>query len=98
MDGRQVENDRGGEMTINWAWWLNVIGLVINTAAAVIVFFYPPVVTQFTAKGEPFITVVANPTEEGKRKGPWQRRLPRFALCLLGIGFLLQLLSALFSG
>jgi hypothetical protein len=85
-------------MTANWAWWLNVFGLGINTVAAALMYFYPPAVTQFTAKGEPLINFFANPTEEGKRKGPWQRRLSRFALFLLGGGFLLQFLSAFFSG
>lgn len=85
-------------MTVTWAWWLNVIGLGMNTVAAVFMYFCPPMVTQHTAKGEGVVTWVAAPTEEGKRKGVWQRRCSKAALLLLGCGFLLQLLSAVFSG
>jgi hypothetical protein len=83
-------------MTVAWAWWLNVFGLGMNTVAAALMYFYPPTVTQFTAKGEPVIDFVANPTEEGKRKGARQRCLSKFALFLLGGGFSLQFLSAFF--
>jgi hypothetical protein len=84
-------------MTVTWAWWLNVIGLGMNTIAAALMYFYPPTVTQYTAKGEGAIAWVTAPTEEGKRKGAQQRRRSKAALFLLGGGFLLQFLSAAFS-
>jgi hypothetical protein len=69
----------------------------MNTIAAALMYFYPPTVTQYTAKGEGAITWVTAPTEEGKRKGAQQRRRSKAALFLLGGGYLLQLLSAVFS-
>lgn len=83
-------------MTVAWAWWLNVVGLGINTVAAGLMYFFPPAITLYTAKGEGAVTWVTNPTEEGKRKGAQQRRWSRAALFLLGFGFLLQFLSAFF--
>jgi hypothetical protein len=85
-------------MTLTCAWSFNVIGLGTNTVAAILMYFYPPRVAQFTAKGEGVVNFVSATTEEGKRKGAWQRRLSKFALVLLGLGFFLQFIAALLSG
>ncbi len=77
------------------AWVLNVIGLLISTAAAVLMYYFPPRVLQYTEKGEPQITFVGNSTEQGKRVGAWQGRWSKVAPALLALGFLLQLFAAL---
>ncbi len=41
---------------MHWQWILNVIGLAITTIAACLMFFFPPVVTVYTDKGERVIS------------------------------------------
>ena len=74
---------------------LNVIGLFIGLVAAILMYYCPPRVTQYTENGEPPINFVGNATGEGKRRGTWQLRLSRVAPCLLAVAFLLQLIAAL---
>jgi hypothetical protein len=83
------------QMAVTLAWWLNVAGLVLNTLAAALMFFFPPMIGQYTEKGEGVVTWVSSATEEGKRKGVRQRRWSKTALIVLGLGFSLQLMSAL---
>ena len=79
------------------AWWLNVAGLGLTTVAAMLMYFFPPAVISYTAKGEGAVTFVGNPSEEGKRIGIRQRRYSKAAILLLAIGFALQLVSAMFQ-
>lgn len=72
-------------------WILNVVGLCVGVCAAVLMYYFPPRVIQYTEKGERQIVWTANATEEGKRLGQWQMRLSQIAPWLLALAFLLQL-------
>jgi hypothetical protein len=77
--------------------FLNIGGLVIGLVAAILMARYPPRVLQITEKGEAPIAFVANPTEEGKRRGTRQQRLSEAAPWLLAVAFGLQLIALLLS-
>jgi len=68
-----------------------VLGLLLGFVAAVLMYYFPARVIQFTGKGEGQITWVNNPTDEGKRKGRTQIFLSKTAPWLLAAAFLLQL-------
>lgn len=77
------------------AWWLNIIGLVLSTIAAGLMYYYPPRgIVQYTEAGAPQVNFIGNPVPGGKRASSQQRALSRLAPCLLAFGFLLQLISA----
>jgi hypothetical protein len=77
--------------------WLNVVGLVLNTLAAVVMLIYPPQVSVrlHTPKGEAVFTLTGNATEEGRRIGRLQQWMSRAGLALLVAGFLCQLIAAI---
>lgn len=68
-----------------------VLGLLLGLVAAVLMYYFPARVIQFTEKGEGQITWVNNSTDEGKRKGRTQIVLSKTAPWLLAMAFLLQL-------
>jgi hypothetical protein len=74
--------------------WLNIVGLVLNVIAAILLAFWPPRVQIYTEKGESPINFVGSPTFEGKRKATRQTWLFRLGPCFLGTGFFLQLIAA----
>jgi hypothetical protein len=78
-------------------WILNVAGLVLNTIAAGLMYYFPPRVQQFTEKGEAFLTFVSNPKEQKASVGKRQARLTKVGPGLLALGFGLQLVSAFLS-
>ena len=77
-----------------YAWWLNTGGILLNLVAAILMYFYPPIVQLYTDKGEGAVTFVNSPSEEGRRKGNWHLVLSKAALALLFFGFLLQFVAA----
>ena len=81
---------------MNIAWFLNVLGLVLTTVAAVLMYYYPPRnITQYTNEGEAQVQWVATATPQGRAKASRQARLSRAAPFLLAAGFVLQLVAAL---
>lgn len=76
---------------------MNVVGLFISTVAAVLMYYFPPRGVLYSETGEPVVTWVGDPTEEGMAKGRWQARISRLSPCLLALGFSLQLLAALLA-
>jgi hypothetical protein len=77
--------------------WLNIIGLVLNVIASGLLAFWPPLGRVFTPEGAGTITIISNPTAEGRREGVRQVWLRRLGPWLLGVGFFLQLLAASFG-
>lgn len=78
-------------------WYLNLAGLGLTTIAAAVMYFFPPVVTVYTAKRERVAVWVHNAGEEGERVAARQRWVSKAALVLLAFGFLLQFCSAFLS-
>jgi hypothetical protein len=77
------------------AWYLNVSGLVLSTIAAVLMYYFPPRgLVQYTDDGQPQVSFVANPVQRGAQVARRQRILSRLSPCLLGLGFVMQLVSA----
>ena len=76
---------------------LNVVGLFIGVAAACLMYYFPPRVTLYTEKGEPNLTWLSKETDEGKRRGKYQKRLSKAAPWILATSFLLQLVAALLT-
>lgn len=74
---------------------LNVAGLFLSTLGAVLMFFFPPIATQLTDKGEPLVPWVGAATPNGRRKARLQWWLSRGSVLLLLGGFLLQLGAAI---
>ena len=68
-------------MTATWAWWLNVIGLGMNTVAAALMYFYLPTVTQYTAKGEGAVTWVTLARGSDAALGPRLFYSPAVSYC-----------------
>lgn len=79
------------------SWLLNVVGLVISTAAAAMMFYFPPRLPMYTEKGAVLGVWEGNPTDKGKRLGKWQARLAKVGPGLLILGFALQLIAAWIS-
>jgi hypothetical protein len=79
------------------SWWLNVIGLVVGVAAALLMYYFPPNVQIYTDKGEPLGSWVGAPTHEGKHRVKWQKKAVKAAPLALGLSFVLQLGAALFD-
>lgn len=80
---------------MHWQWILNVTGLAITTIAACLMFFFPPVVTVYTDKGERVISWVGATSDKDRKVAARRRRLSQSAVGLLVLGFLLQFLAAL---
>jgi hypothetical protein len=76
---------------------LNLIGLLVALVAALLMYYFPPRLLQYTEKGEPVINWVANPDEKKKAIGRWQMRASKYAPLLLCLGFLIQLIALLIS-
>ena len=75
---------------------INIIGLVISTIAAALMYYVPPRgVTQYTDAGAPHATWTAAPTSNGKAIARRQKLLSRVSPILLAAGFALQLFAAL---
>ena len=68
-----------------------IIGLVLNTAGAVLLVFFPPVLQRFTKDGAPEISWIGKPTPLGRFRGRWQRPLSIVGLLLLALGFVVQI-------
>lgn len=78
------------------SWLLNVLGLIVSTIAAVIMFYYPPRVRAFTEEGSENISWINNPKPEYAPRGKRQIYFGKVGPGLLGIGFFLQLSAAFF--
>lgn len=77
---------------------LNVLGLFLSTAAAILMYYFPPRgLTQYTSEGAAEVTLINNPTPEGRAKGVRQARLSRFSIIMLAAGFALQLVAAILA-
>jgi hypothetical protein len=74
---------------------ITAVGLLIATVAAILMYYFPARPTLYTVDGQPIVQWLANQTPEGKRKGKVQLFLSKFALALLAVGFLVQLVGAL---
>lgn len=82
-----------GERITTWA--INIAGLCLSTAAAVLMYYFPPRgVVQYTDAGEPHAQWLAAPTAQGKGIAWRQRVLSRAAPIMLATGFALQLVAA----
>jgi hypothetical protein len=77
--------------------WLSVAGLALNTVGALFLLKFPPAVTMYTQKGEPFMQWVSNPTPDGRRRYLLQTWGFRAAIAFFVLGFLLQLIDLLRS-
>jgi hypothetical protein len=74
---------------------LSAVGLFIGLVAAILMYYYPPRISLYTEKGEPYGGWVGNPTEKGKVFGWWQVALSKAAPWLLALAFFLQLVAVL---
>ena len=75
---------------------LNVLGLSVTTAAAVLMYYFPPRgLTQYTVEGAAEVQWVNNATSDGRAKAARQARLSRLSTLLLALGFTLQLIAAI---
>lgn len=70
-----------------------IVGLLAATVAAALMFYFPPRVTLYTAKGEPMVAWVGSTTERGLRAGKRQEFLSKLGPGLLIVGFALQLVG-----
>ena len=61
--------------------WLNLVGLVLNTIAAVLMVYFPPAVQRLT--------------NEGEAKIPFKQKMAKIGPQLLLAGFGCQLIAAL---
>jgi hypothetical protein len=61
--------------------WLNLVGLVLNTIAAALMFYFPPAVQRYTAEGEAALT--------------FKQRMTKVGPQLLIAGFACQLIAAI---
>jgi hypothetical protein len=75
--------------------WLNVFGLVLNTAAAVLMFYFPPTVQHYTTEGAAEVIWRGKVSEKRRALGPWRRRMSRAGPQFLIAGFSCQLISAI---
>jgi hypothetical protein len=76
---------------------LNLIGLLLALVAALLMYYFPPRLLQYTEKGEPIVNWFGNPDEKKKTIGRWQMRASKYAPILLSFAFLLQLIGAILS-
>ena len=84
-------------VVVGLASYLNVLGLVVTTLAASLMWLYPPRIAYYTEKGAPHIQWVNSSLPAKATIGKWQMRLSKTAPVLLCIGFALQLPSAVIS-
>ena len=77
---------------------LNVVGLFVGVVAACLMYYFPPRVTLYTEKGEPHVTWLSKETDEGKRRGKYQKWLSKAAPWILAASFLLQMVAVLLTG
>jgi len=82
---------------MSYSWLLNVVGLVISTIAAALMFYFPPRVQMYTEEGAAVFTWTNAPTEKGKAIGKRQIHLAKVGPFLLILGFFLQLVAAWIS-
>ena len=78
-------------------WILNATGLCIGVVAALLMFYYPPMLPRYTRDGRRLTKFVDKPTEQGRRIARRQARYSTIAPLMLALSFLLQLLAALAS-
>ena len=76
---------------------LNVLGLIVTTGAAFLMWRFPPRGAYFTEKGEPVVQWMGSSSEEKTSIGKWQVRLSKLAPFFLTLGFTLQLPAAVVS-
>lgn len=74
---------------------LNIVGLTLSTVAAILMYWFPPSIIQFTDRGERQVQWTGPETLEGKKHYARQRCWSRVSVLLLALGFFLQLLAAL---
>jgi hypothetical protein len=91
---REVAGQGRKESTMTVPWFLTVGGLLLSTVAAWLMYSYPLSATTFTEKGEGEITFVSAPTPKGQHAFRHHQRLSRLGVGLLGLGFVLQLIGA----
>ena len=77
------------------AWTLNIVGLAFSTVAAVLMYYFPPRITYFTEKGEPYVQWTGKASDECKSLGVWQVRMSKTSTILLALGFFFQMLGAI---
>jgi len=80
-------------------FWLNVVGLILSTIGALLLYFFGVAPLRVTATGEGVTTWVNSPTtgerERNKQVYSSHRRWSQTGLLLLIFGFLFQLIGAL---
>ena len=74
---------------------LNIIGLAISTAGALLMFYFPPRPLMVTEKGEKALTFVSNPDPASAPIGKRQTRLSRLGPAMLALGFIVQMTAFL---
>ena len=76
---------------------LNLVGLVLTVAAAFLMWYFPPRTAYYTEDGAQVVQWTNNPKPEKARIGWLQARRSEWAPFVLGVGFALQLPSAVLS-
>ena len=76
--------------------FLNICGLICNTVAAILMYFYPYLGIQYTETGAAVIQFTGNVSVNGKTRATRHKCLSKLGAVLLAIGFILQLISAIF--
>jgi len=79
------------------SWWLNIFGLAVGIAAALLMYYFPLRVQIYTETGSGVFTWTNQPTEKGKRIGKRQAFLAKAAPITLTLSFTLQFSAALLS-
>jgi hypothetical protein len=74
---------------------VGILGLSFNMIASFILLWFPPSVREYTEEGAPSVSFIGPPTAEGKRRHRIRKHGYSFAIALLILGFLLQLLDLL---
>jgi hypothetical protein len=77
--------------------YLNLSGLFFGACGALIMFFYPPLVTQYTADGEKIINWNVKTNDEDKTNFKIKSFLSNLGPFLLVIGFTLQIISTFYN-
>jgi hypothetical protein len=83
---------------MNLDWCLNLLGLIIATLGAVLMYWYPPIISQYTPDGRSIIPFAAEATEASKRLAKWQNIYSKSGPVLLALGFLSQLSALILVG
>jgi hypothetical protein len=77
------------------SWWLNLAGLLLATAAACLMYFFPPSTRRYSADGGALGEWESDQGEAGRRAFKRQDRMTGFGVTVLGGGFALQALAAI---